>query len=87
MMKVQKEAVAGRNRLSQDNRNLALAYQHDKNVAPPYSSTHMTETAIHNEVLTIYRCANPETRAYYNLGHYMKGETEENWVIRWTLWQ
>ena len=54
---------------------------------PPYSSTHMTETAIHREVLTIYRFARAETRAYYNLGHYMKGGTEENWVIRWTLWQ
>lgn len=41
---------------------------------------------MHRETLNIYRMARPETRAYYERGHYVEGDTEENWIIKWLLW-
>lgn len=41
---------------------------------------------MHRETLYIYRTARPETRAYYDCGHYIEGEVEENWIIKWMLW-
>lgn len=41
---------------------------------------------MHREILFIYYNARPETKAYYDLGHYVDGGTEENWIIKWFLW-
>lgn len=53
---------------------------------PPYSHAHVSETAIHREILRIYRDARAETRVVYNLGRDTERVEEENWVIRWMLW-
>lgn len=58
----------------------------DPSVKPPYSNTQISESAMHRETLYIYRTARPETRLYYERGHYMEGDTEENWIIKWLLW-
>ncbi|KAF4552637.1 Hypothetical protein D9617_9g024260 [Elsinoe fawcettii] len=58
----------------------------DPNVKPPYSNTQISESAMHQETIYIYRTARPETRIYYERGHYMEGDTEENWIIKWLLW-
>lgn len=53
---------------------------------PPYSHAHVSETAIHREILRIYRMSRPETRSVYDLGRDLDRAEEENWVIRWLLW-
>lgn len=44
------------------------------------------ETAMHREVLRIFAGASGVTRPYYERGRYMDGGNEDNWVIRWMLW-
>jgi len=58
----------------------------DPNVKPPYSNTQICENAMHDEILFIYRNARPETKTFYDLGHYVDSDIEENWVIKWLLW-
>jgi hypothetical protein len=58
----------------------------DPNVEPPYSSSQISETAIHREILRIYEYARRETKMVYDLGRDTAGIEEENWVIRWMLW-
>ena len=53
---------------------------------PPFSHAHISETAIHREILRIYGSARRETRVIYDLGHDRDRIEEENWVIRWMLW-
>lgn len=60
--------------------------RNDTSVRPPYSNVQVSETALHREMLEIYRLARPETRAYYNLGHSTHGLNMENWIIKWLLW-
>jgi hypothetical protein len=55
-------------------------------VEPPYSSSQISETAIHREILRIYQTSRRETRPVYDLGRDTAGIEEENWVIRWMLW-
>ncbi|KAG8627595.1 hypothetical protein KVT40_005078 [Elsinoe batatas] len=59
---------------------------HDPTVKPPYSNTQISESAMHQETIYIYRTARPETRVFYERGHYMEGDAEENWIIKWLLW-
>lgn len=58
----------------------------DTAVSPPYSNSQMSETAIHREIVRIYRAASSETRVYYDLARDTEAVEEENWVIRWMLW-
>lgn len=41
---------------------------------------------MHREVLRIFAGASGVTRPYYERGRYMDGGNEDNWVIRWMLW-
>lgn len=41
---------------------------------------------MHREVLRIYSLASPTTRPYYQFGQFQDGSNEDNWVIRWMLW-
>lgn len=41
---------------------------------------------MHREVLRIYASASPTTKAYYELGRFIDGGNEDNWAIRWMLW-
>ncbi|PNS20908.1 hypothetical protein CAC42_2839 [Sphaceloma murrayae] len=84
MMK--EEAIAGRARMSASPSSLLPQLINDPNVKPPYSNTQISEAAMHRETLYIYRTARPETRVYYERGHYLEGDTEENWIIKWLLW-
>ncbi|TKA34041.1 hypothetical protein B0A50_00021 [Salinomyces thailandicus] len=83
MMK--EEAVESRRRLTEDPEAL-LPELRDTVIEPPYSHAHVTETAIHREILRIYQLARPETRRVYDLGRDVERVEEENWVIRWMLW-
>ncbi|KAI7368245.1 hypothetical protein KC354_g2796 [Hortaea werneckii] len=83
MMK--EEAVEGRRRLTEDKEAL-LPELRNTGLEPPYSHAHVTETAIHREILRIYQRARPETRQVYDLGRDLERVEEENWVIRWMLW-
>jgi len=86
LIQTQDEAIAGRARMSENPENLLPELISDPNVKPPFSNTQINENAMHNETLNIYRLARPETRRYYERGHYWEGESEENWIIRWLLW-
>lgn len=86
LTQLQEEAVAGRARMSESTACLLPELINDPNVKPPYSNTQINEAAMHAQTLYIYRTARPETRMYYELGHYHEGDTEENWVIKWLLW-
>lgn len=66
--------------------SLAPQFRDDPSVEPPYSSSQISETAIHREILRIYAQARRETRVVYDLGRDTAGIEEENWVIRWMLW-
>jgi hypothetical protein len=66
--------------------SLAPQLRDDPTVEPPYSSSQISETAIHREILRIYQMARRETRPVYDLGRDTAGIEEENWVIRWMLW-
>ena len=66
--------------------SLAPAFRNDPAVEPPYSSSQISETAFHREILAIYRSSRPETRWLYDLGRDTERVEEENWVIRWMLW-
>lgn len=83
---MQEEAAEGRRRTSQDASNLVPQCRADPTVQPPYSSNQITETAMHREVLNVYHAAGARTRPYYQMGHYMDGRNEDNWIIRWLLW-
>lgn len=72
--------------MSDDPSSLIPQLANDPTVKPPYSNTQISETAMHRETLNIYRIARPETREFYDRGHYVEGETEENWIIKWLLW-
>ncbi|KAF2224921.1 hypothetical protein BDZ85DRAFT_187116, partial [Elsinoe ampelina] len=84
MMK--EEAIAGRARMSASANSLLPHLLHDPTVKPPYSNTQISESAMHQETIYIYRTARPETRVFYERGHYMEGDAEENWIIKWLLW-
>ncbi|KXL45265.1 MAG: hypothetical protein FE78DRAFT_125367, partial [Acidomyces sp. 'richmondensis'] len=83
MMK--EEAVEGRRRLTED-RTALLPELRNSGIEPPYSHAHVTETAIHREIIRIYQLARRETQAVYDLGRDIERVEEENWVIRWMLW-
>ncbi|KAF2137573.1 uncharacterized protein K452DRAFT_291386 [Aplosporella prunicola CBS 121167] len=83
---MKEEAAEGRRRTSQDPANLVPQCRCDPKVQPPYSSNQITETAMHREVLAVYHGASPYTKPYYDMGHYMDGRNEDNWIIRWLMW-
>ncbi|KAL1621513.1 hypothetical protein UCDDS831_g03342 [Diplodia seriata] len=85
-MAIKREAMEGRARLYQRRENLVPQCRDDVTVQPPFSSSQITETAMHREVLRIYSLASPTTQPYYLLGRFLDGENEDNWVIRWMLW-
>ncbi|TKA71115.1 hypothetical protein B0A55_07862, partial [Friedmanniomyces simplex] len=78
-------AVEARKRLTESREALVVELRHS-GLEPPFSHAHISETAIHREILHIYYHARPETRVIYNLGHDRERVEEENWVIRWMLW-
>lgn len=82
----QEEAIAGRARMSNSTACLLPELVNDPSVKPPYSNTQIRESAMHAQTLHIYETARPQTRMYYELGHYRDGDSEENWVIKWLLW-
>ncbi|KAK5163031.1 uncharacterized protein LTR77_010965 [Saxophila tyrrhenica] len=83
---MKREAVRGRERLAAKTESLAPQFQDDPTVEPPYSSSQISETAIHRQILSIYAEARPETKVIYDLGRDTAGTEEDNWVIRWMLW-
>ena len=85
MMK--EEAVEGRRRMTETRSALLPELRGGgTGVEPPYSHAHVSETAIHREILIIYQLARPETRRVYDLGRDTGRVEEENWIIRWMLW-
>lgn len=66
--------------------SLAPQFRNDPSVDPPYSSSQISETAFHREILNIYRSARRETKWIYDMGRDTDRVEEENWVIRWMLW-
>ena len=76
--------MEGRRRLTEDQD--ALQARMRNATEPPYSHAHVTETAIHREILRIYHYARPETKGVYDLGRDTERVEEENWIIRWMLW-
>lgn len=83
---LQEEAVEGRRRMTEDQNALLPEIRSDAGVEPPYSHAHVSETAVHREILRIYHHARAETRKMYDLGRDTDRIEEENWVIRWMLW-
>lgn len=83
---MKREAVDGRTRLCGDRQNLVPQCRDDLSVQLPFSSSQIMETAMHREVLRIFAGASGVTRPYYERGRYMDGGNEDNWVIRWMLW-
>ena len=81
----QEEAVEGRRRLTENPESL-LSELRDTGLEPPYSHAHVSETAIHREILRIYQRARAETKQVYDLGRDVDRVEEENWVIRWMVW-
>ena len=82
----QAEAVAGRQRTSEDVTNLVPQSRDDPNVHPPYASNQISETAMFREIHRIYESASPWTRPIYDRGWYADGPNRDNWIIRWCLW-
>ena len=72
--------------MCEDPENLTTQARGDVHLTPPYSSAMVTETAIHKEVLRIFRHASPRTRPVYEKGVFQDGSNQDNWVIRWCLW-
>jgi len=83
---LQDEAVAGRQRTSEDVANLVPQSRDDPNVRPPYASNQISETAMFREIHRIYENASPWTRPIYDRGWYADGPNRDNWIIRWCLW-
>ncbi|KAF2103710.1 hypothetical protein NA57DRAFT_21096, partial [Rhizodiscina lignyota] len=80
------EASEARKALSADRSNLNAEARNDSKVRPPYSSSQMTETALYNEVMLIWRNASPETQQVYDYGRTHEQGNVDNWIIRWVLW-
>lgn len=72
--------------MTDDEESLVPELRGNATIEPPYSHAHVSETAVHREILRIYRHARRETRAVYDLGRDTDRVEEENWVIRWMLW-
>lgn len=72
--------------MTEDQEALLPALKSGVRIEPPYSHAHVSEKAIHREILRIYHYAGPDTRRVYDLGHDTDRVDEENWVIRWMLW-
>lgn len=66
--------------------NLTDQSKSNPSVEMPYKWDEISETAKHNQILTIVNNARPETRPYYQAGRYITNVNEENWVARWYLW-
>ncbi|KAI4736630.1 hypothetical protein E4T50_12864 [Aureobasidium sp. EXF-12298] len=81
------EAILGRERILSSPNSLLPQLRGDPNasVLPPYSNIQICESAVHNEILRIYREASPETKFIYEKGHDTESFNEENWIIRWML--
>ncbi|QDS74955.1 hypothetical protein FKW77_004719 [Venturia effusa] len=80
------EAAAGRARTVQSRENLTAQSQADPRTGEgPYSSSMITETARHREIISIYSTSSPETRVWYDRAITNDG-TWDNWIIRWCLW-
>ncbi|KAF2099518.1 hypothetical protein NA57DRAFT_75018 [Rhizodiscina lignyota] len=80
------EASEARKRLSGDRSNLNAEARDDSKVQPPYSSSHMTEMSLYNQVMTIWHSASPETKRVYDYGRAHAQGNVDNWIIRWVLW-
>ncbi|ORY13053.1 hypothetical protein BCR34DRAFT_481605 [Clohesyomyces aquaticus] len=76
----------GRDRLSEDPANLIPHLRTDPSIGSPYKWDEISETAKHREILNIVNFADYRTRPYYEMGRYVTGVNEENWVVRWYLW-
>ncbi|THW79477.1 hypothetical protein D6D19_01176 [Aureobasidium pullulans] len=79
------EAVQGRERILSSPNSLLPQLRGDPDIRPPYSNIQICESAIHAEILKIYREASPETKTMYEKGHDTESFNEENWIIRWML--
>ncbi|CAD0113846.1 unnamed protein product, partial [Aureobasidium uvarum] len=79
------EAILGRERILISPNSLLPQLRGDPSVQPPYSNVQICESAVHNEILRIYREASPETKPVYEKGHDTESFNEENWIIRWML--
>lgn len=70
--------MEARRRVTMNTASLAPHLRNDSSIEPPYSSSQISETAFHREILNIYRSARPETKRLYDLGHDGDGIEEEN---------
>ncbi|KAI5273942.1 hypothetical protein E4T47_02919 [Aureobasidium subglaciale] len=82
---MKEEAIVGRERILSDSNSLLPQLRGDPNIRPPYSNIQICESAIHNEILRIFREASSETKPMYEKGHDRDSFNEENWIIRWML--
>ncbi|KXT18650.1 hypothetical protein AC579_9822 [Pseudocercospora musae] len=80
---MREEAVAGIDRMT-------LTARSTPGVTGPQINGHiilasmLSESAIRHEIHRIWQFAHPETKAVYERGG---AGNEENWIIRWLLWQ
>jgi hypothetical protein len=51
-----------------------------------YTTAQIDEVTMDAEVLRIYRDAQPQTRALYDLAQDTVNPDRPNWIIRWMLW-
>ncbi|KAI4726874.1 hypothetical protein E4T49_05317 [Aureobasidium sp. EXF-10728] len=79
------KAILGRERILSSPNSLLPQLRGDPSVQPPYSNVQICESAVHNEILRIYREASSETKSVYEKGHDKESFNEENWIIRWML--
>ncbi|QIW96694.1 hypothetical protein AMS68_002212 [Peltaster fructicola] len=80
------EAVEAWQRLQLDRSALLPNLQHNAAIQPPFSNSQISETAMHREIMLVYRQASAETRPCYDLAQNTDSTEAENWVIRWCLW-
>ena len=86
-IKVKREAIEGRERMTAQPDCLAMQYRDDPEVEPPYNAAQLSKDAIAREISRIYKSAKAETKAVYDLGRFTDSVgNEENWVIWWMLW-
>ncbi|KZF19206.1 hypothetical protein L228DRAFT_48464 [Xylona heveae TC161] len=70
-----------------DRNNLRPALRANPNMAPPFSHSEMSETAIDYGINMIWQNASAATWPYYSRGWYTDASgNRDNWIIRWTLY-
>lgn len=82
----QEEATVGRTLTIQNRNNLTPQTQADPRLSKgPFSSSMITESARHREIIDVYKKVSTETKAWYDRA-VTHDSTWDNWMVRWCLW-